>query len=803
MLKNYFKIAWRNLLRNRTSSFINISGLAVGMAVSMLIGLWVWDELTFNEYHKNYKQIAQVMQHQTENGRVETYLSMPFPIGKELQTHYGNNFKHVVMSSHPHNVILGVGNENFSENGIYMDKEAPEMFSLKMINGNYNALDDPHAIIISSSVAKAIFGNKDPMNQVMFISSLKQLDVKITGVYEDFPRNTNFYGVNFIAPWDLYKTSERWIADSDKENKWDNNSFETFVQIADNTNFETVDKRIISSKQIRTNDYDKKFDTKIFLNPMRDWHLRSHWGDNGIKTGGLITYVRLFSIIGFFVLMLACINFMNLSTARSGKRAKEVGIRKTIGSSRSQIISQFYSESMMIVIISFLISIFLVQLSLPFFNQIADKKMVVPYSNILFWFLCAGFIIITGIVAGSYPALYLSSFRPVKVLKGVFKAGALASVPRKTLVVLQFSISIILITGTIVVYNQIQYTKDRPLGYDRNGVMMVQMKTHDFYGKFGLLENDLKKLGAIKYFAESSSPVTNVWSSNAGFHWPGQRTNIEGDFATIWTTHDYGKTVNWKIKDGRDFSKDFTSDSSAVILNESAVKFMGLKNPVGTIVTWGTGATATNYKVIGVVNDLLMDSPFDPVQHTIYFMDYNNVNWILMKLNPEKSAASSVASIQSVFKKYIPSIPFEYKFADTEFAAKFAAEERIEKLSAIFSTLAIFISCLGLFGLASFVAEQRTKEIGVRKILGASVFNLWELLSKDFAMLVIISLLIATPVAYFFMNKWLQDYQYRTTLSWWIFAATGAGALLITLLTVSFQSIKAALANPVKSLRTE
>ena len=803
MLKNYFKIAWRNLLRNKTSSIINISGLAVGMAVAMLIGLWVWDELSFDKYHKNYDHIAQVMQHQKENGKIETFLSMPFPMGKELQTQYGNNFRNVVMASHPHEVIVAYNNEKFSEKGIYMDKEAPEMFSLKMIKGNYSALNDPHSIIIAASVAKAIFGNKEPLNELMHINSLRKLDVKVTGVYKDLPHNTSLFGINFIAPWDLYKISEQWIINSDKENKWDDNAFQTFVQIADNTDFETVDKRIINSKQLRTNEYDKKFDTRIFLNPMRDWHLRSHWDDNGNRAGGLIIYVKLFSLIGIFVLLLACINFMNLSTARSEKRAREVGIRKTIGSRRSQIVGQFYSESMLVVIISFLFSIMLVQIALPFFNEIANKQIIVPYSNPVFWITGISFAIISGFIAGSYPAFYLSSFKPIKVLKGTFKAGALASLPRKALVVLQFTVSIVLVICTIVVYKEVQYSKDRPIGYDRNGMMMVQMKTHDFYGKFGLLENDLKKSGAISYFAESSSPLTNVWSSSAGFHWPGQDPNIEGDFATIWITHDYGKAVNWKMKEGRDFSKDFSTDSSAIILNESAVQFMGLKKPVGAIIRWGTGTDARNYTVIGVVKDVLMDSPFDPVQHTIYFMDYDNVNWVIMKLNPNSNIQSSIAKIEAAFKRYVPSAPFEYKFADTEFATKFAAEERIGRLSTVFASLAIFISCLGLFGLASFVAEQRTREIGVRKVLGASVFNLWQMLSKDFVMLVFISLLIASPLAYYFMHRWLQNYEYRTDLSWWLFAVAAIGALLITILTVSFRTIKAAMDNPVKSLRTE
>jgi len=802
VIKNYFKIAFRNLLKNKTSSVINIGGLSVGMAVAMLIGFWVWDELSFNKHFNNYEHIAQVMQKQTQaGGGITTFNDMSFPMGKELQTEYGSDFKHVVMSSFEGDHVLSSNNEHFSERGMYMDVAAPEMFSLKMIKGNYDALKDPHSIIISASTAKTVFGNKEPVDQLMRIDN--RLDVKVTGVFEDLPANTSFYGMNFFAPWDLYKTSEGWIVNSDKESKWDNNSFQLFVQITDNGNFEAIDKKIINCKQDHVAEQDKVFQTKIFLNPMRDWHLHSHWDNNGNRDGGFITYVRLFSIIGIFVLLLACINFMNLSTARSEKRAKEVGIRKTIGSLRSQIIGQFYSESLLVVMISFALAIFLVQLALPFFNELSAKKMSLPYSNILFWLIGIGFALISGIIAGSYPALYLSSFKPIKVLKGTFKVGEFASLPRKVLVVLQFTISIVLVIGTIVIYNQVRYTKDRPIGYDRNGLMMVRMKTPEFYGKFSLLEDDLKKAGAVKYFAESSSPMTNIWQTNNGFSWSGKASDAQTDFTTIWITHDYGKTVNWKMQAGRDFSKEFSTDSSAIILNEAAVKYMGLQNPVGAIVKWGTDANAKNYKVIGVVKDMVMNSPFDPVQHAIYFMDYNMVNWMIMKLNPEAGASSSVAKIEAVFKKYIPSVPFDYKFADTEFAAKFATEERIGKLSTVFASLAIFISCLGLFGLASFVAEQRTKEIGVRKVLGASTFNLWKLLSKDFVLLVLISLLISSPLAYYFMHNWLQSYQYRTGLSWWIFASAAIGAMFITIITVSFQAVKAALMNPVKSLRSE
>ena len=797
MLKNYIVVAWRNLLRNRTSSFINISGLAIGMAVAMLIGLWIWDELSYNKSFANYDRIGLMMQNQESNGKIHTYNAMPEPLAPELRNRYGNNFKYVISSSWNGDHIISSGDKNLSKRGIYMQAEAPHMLTLQMLAGTRDALKDPHSIILSESTAKAMFGDADPLNKLMRIDS--KLDVKVTGVYKDFAHNSEFGDLDFISPWDLYVTSEKWIKWT--EDRWDNSSFQLFVQIADNTNFQTVDKNIADAKFIRDIPEDKHYKTKLFLAPMKDWHLRMQW-ENGIQTGGLIEYVRLFSIIGVFVLLLACINFMNLSTARSEKRAREVGVRKAIGSLRKNLVSQFYTESLLVVLCSFGLSLLLAKLFLPWFNHMASKEMFIPWTNIRFWIFCLAFTMFTTAVAGSYPALYLSSFQPVKVLKGAFKTGRLAAVPRKILVVLQFTISMALIIGTIIVYNQIQYTRNRPIGYDRNGLMMIRMKSPDFYGKFDLLKNEMENAGVITNFAESSSPVTDVYSNNDGFSWQGKDPSVTGAFDNIWVTHDFGKTVGWQFMKGRDFSRAFTTDSNAIVINEAAVKFMNLKDPVGKIVTW-MGRPGKNLIVIGVIKDMIMQSPYDPVNPTIYFMDYENVNWMDLKLNPNKSVTESVSKIEAIFKKIIPSAPFDYKFADNEFAAKFATETRIGQLSGFFAILAIFISCLGLFGLASFIAEQRTKEIGLRKVLGASVFSVWKMLSMDFVLLVLISLTIVVPLSYFFMHQWLQNYQYRTDIQWWVFIAAGSGAILITLLTVSYQSIKAAITNPTKSLRAE
>ncbi len=425
--------------------------------------------------------------------------------------------------------------------------------------------------------------------------------------------------------------------------------------------------------------------------------------------------------------------------------------------------------------------------------------MSILWSNLFFWLISIGFIIFTALIAGSYPAFYLSSFKPIKVLKGTFKAGRFAAIPRKVLVVLQFTVSVTLIIGTIIVYQQIQFAKNRPVGYTRNRLITIPIssKIHDH---FNAVKDELMQTGAITSIAESESPTTGIWNSTSGVSWPEKDPNLSIDFGVVLASLDYGKTVGWQIKEGRDFSRDFATDSSAFILNEAAAHFMGLKNPIGKTVTWW----GKPYTVIGVINDMVMESPYDAPKPVIYNLSNGlQGNVAIIKINPAVSAKDALSKIEPVFKKFNTDQPFEYQFVDEDYAKKFGNEERIGKLASFFAILAIVISCLGLFGLASFVAEQRTKEIGIRKVLGASVFNVWNLLSKDFVMLVIISFLISTPLAYYFMHNWLQNYQYRTQLSWWIFAAAGIGSLLITVLVVSSQAIKAAVANPVKSLRTE
>ena len=794
MLKNYLKTAWRNLLRNRASSFINISGLAIGMAVAVLIGLWIYDELSFNKNFKNHNRIAKVIQNVSNNGEVQTWMSVPYPLAEELRKNYGSDFKQVVLSTGINDHILSHDDKKLTKSGAFFEKNAPELFTMKMLRGDLNCLSDPSSIILSASSARAYFGNDDPLNKVMKIDN--QMTVKVSGVYEDFPRNSSFADVNFMSTWNLLYNGTPWI--KTMEDPWRPNAFVVYVQLTDNADVNKVSAKIKDVKLKKVNAQLAKKKPALFLQPMDNWHLYSEY-KNGVNTGGAIQYVWMFGIIGVFVLLLACINFMNLSTARSEKRAKEVGIRKTVGSLRKQLILQFFNESLLTVFFSFVLALTLAQLTLPFFNTVADKTMSIPWSSPLFWIMGIGFTLFTGLIAGSYPAFYLSSFKPVKVLKGTFKAGRFAAIPRKVLVVLQFTVSVTLIIGTIIVYRQIQFAKDRPVGYTREGIVTIPMITDNVHNHFAAVKDELVHDGVIVSMTESGSPTTSVWNSSSGFSWPKKDPNLSIDFGNVSVAWDYGKTVGWTIKEGRDFSKEFGSDSSAFIINEAAAHFMGLEKPIGETVTW----FGTPFTVIGVVKNMVMNSPYDEVRPVIYNLSNEAGGVILAKINPNSSTKDALSNIEKVFKKFNPEQPFEYRFTDEEYAKKFGNEERIGKLAGFFAALAIAISCLGLFGLTSFVAEQRKKEIGVRKILGASVFNLWTLLSKDFVTLVLISFLVAIPMAYYFMHNWLQNYQYRTAMSWWVFLAAGCGALTITLATVSFQSIKAALTNPVKSLRTE
>ena len=791
MIKNYFKTAWRNLKKNKVYSFINIGGLAIGMAVALIIGLWVWDELSFDKYHKNHDRIAQVWQFVKFDAEKTSYNSLPIPLAEELRTKYPE-FAAVSVSTYNRTTILTSGDKKLSRTGMFTEPDFPKMMTPEMIEGTYEDLNDIHSILISQSLAKAIFGSASPSNKIIRLNNKE--DVKVTGVYKDFPGNSSFKDVSFLASWQLFTTMDGYAKFA--SDQWDENSFQIFAQLKKGADVKILSAKIKDIRMKR--DDPPKYKPEFFLHPMSRWHL---YGDfkNGVNTGGLIKLVRLFGFAGIFVLLLACINFMNLSTARSEKRSKEVGIRKTLGSARGQLIRQFFSESLLVSFISLALCLVIAQLLLPFLNKITGKDMMILWANPLFWVFAIAFCLIAGVIAGSYPALYLSSFQPVKVLKGSFKVGRLASLPRRILVVFQFTISVTLIIGTIVVFRQINYAKDRTIGYDNNGLIEVNMNTPELSKHYEAIRTDLLKTGAVAGVSQSSGSIVADYGGTTNISWKGKTPDTRPLVMVTSINHEYGNTVGWKIVDGRDFSKNFSTDTTAMILNESAVKLMGLTSPVDEIVKFG----GKDYRVIGVAANIIKGSPFEAVKPSLFTINYRALTVINIKLSAQSNTKASISKIENVFKKYNPAAPFDYKFADEEYRAKFITEERIGKLAVFFAVFAIFISCLGLFGLASFVAEQRTKEIGVRKVLGATTINVWQLLSKEFLLLVFISLVLASPIAWYFMHGWLQNYEYRTELSVWIFGIAGSGALFITLLTVSFQAIKAAVANPVKSLRTE
>lgn len=809
MLKNYLKIILRNLWKNKGYSAINIGGLAIGMGVAMLIGLWIYDELSFNRYFKNYDRIGQVLQNEVIHSDKKTSFALPVPFVQEVKTNYSGYFKNIVASTQTGEYVLTAGDRKLSRNGNFIEKEGPEMFSIRMLQGSRSALEDQQGIMLSKSTSAALFGDADPMNKIVKVGT--DFNLKVTGVYEDFPQNTKFSNVQFMGLWDYFLAKNAYM----KNKKWDNHAIWVFAELADKTDFKTASEgiRLSELNVIRKMDDMKEAAAsrpEMWVHPMKDWHLYSDFR-NGAVGEGPVKYVWMVGLIGFFVLLLACINFVNLSTARSEKRAREVGVRKAIGSMRIQLIGQFFSESFLVVLLSFVVALVGVALSLSWFNNLAAKQMVIPWDNVYFWICSAGFILFTSVLAGSYPAIYLTSFQPVKVLKGSGASlrthfGRFAYTPRQVLVVLQFTISVTLIICTSIVYRQIKFAKERPVGYSRDGLVMIPMKTGDFYGKTDIIRAELKNTGMVEEVAESQSPITGVWSSNEGFSWKGMPEGFTETFATLTISQEYAKTVGWQFVSGRNFAKDFASDTSGFVINESAARLLGVGDPVGMVVSWKsqwmTDNVRKSFTVLGVVKDMVMESPFAPVKPTVFFL-FGSPNWINIKLNPNVSSAAALPAIENVFKKLVPAAPFEYKFADQEYDAKFRSEERVAQLARFFAVLAILISCLGLFGLASFTAEQRTKEIGIRKVLGASVANLWRMLSKDFVLLVMVASLVAVPLAWYCMNEWLRNYQYHTEISWWIFVLAGTGALVLTLATVSYQAIRAALTNPVTSLKRE
>lgn len=791
MYKNYFRAAMQNIVKNKLHAIINISGLAMGIAVALIISMWVYDEMSFNTQYSNYERTGQVLQNITANGEVDTWSNVPWPLGNEIRQNYGGDFKLISMVSHVYPHTITIDKEKYPKAGLFCEPDFYPMFDVTLVKGTLPA-KDPSTIMLSESTATAFFGDRDPLGQVI---NMDGQSFQVGAVYKDFPLHSKWADVFFLGQWSKFAA----ISELEKiDDPWRPNAFELYMVLADGADFKSASFRIKDARLKKVNAALATKKPELFLHAMPDWHLRAEFND-GKQTGGLIQYVWMFAIVGVFVLLMACINFMNLSTARSEKRAKEVGIRKAVGSYRSQLITQFFSESILTVFISLLLALMATQLLLPVFNSLAGKNMSLPWSSPMLWLGIVAASVVVGVLAGSYPALYLSSIRPVGALKGSFKAGKSASLPRKVLVVVQFSVSAVMIIGTSTVFLQIQHGKDRPLGYNVNGLVSVPGIPKEVHDHYDVIRKTLIDNGSIAEMTECIAPTTGSWGTSSRIDWNGKDPDMSIDFNVFEGSYEYGKTIQWEVLQGRDFSRDFPSDSSAVIMNEEAAKYLGKKDVVGEILR----ARGKEYKIVGVVRNVVFAGPYDPVRPSLYYLNSEQLNFMVFRLNPEKPVAKSVADVERVMKSHMKGEPFSYQFMDADQAGKFGNEERVSTLASIFAALAISISCLGIFGLSSFIAEQRTKEIGVRKVLGANLSQLWILLSKDFVMLVFISCFVAVPVAYWALQSWLEGYEYRVALPWWIFIAASVGTLAITILTVSWHVIRVARVNPANTLKVE
>lgn len=788
MLRNYFKIAIRSLFKNSVYSFINITGLSIGIASSVLILLWVADEYSYDRFHKNYSSIYKLYQSQQWAQGIGTGPAMPYPL-KEVIKDKSSQIKNVVMTNWGEGNMLEVGDKRLNKMGLSASEDFFKIFSFDMVKGDpATALSDPSSIVITESTAKSFFEDQDPINQTIKIDNGQEL--KVTGVIKDVPRQS-FFRFDYVMPFAYYEATQSWVRYS-KDN-WNNNSFQMYVLLQPGASAAEVTNSIES---ILKDNNPKAPTAKLFLHPMSKWRLYSNF-ENGVNTGGMIEYVQLFTAIAIFVLVIACINFMNLATARSESRAREVGIRKSVGSRRKELIFQFLGESVMVTFLSSVLAIVVVELVLPSYNLLVNKNISIDYSNPWLWSIAIGWVFAIGIFAGSYPAFYLSSFQPVKVLKGKINIGKGATTPRQVLVTLQFGFSIFLIIGTIVIYQQIMHVKSRDMGYDRENLMQI-WTNGELETNFQTIREELVRTGVVKSVCKSNSPITSIFSNNE-VKWEGMPTEQRVSFATIATEYDYTETMGIKMLEGRDFSRDFKSDSMAVIVNQAAIELMDMEDPVGQKLFYND----QELEIIGVMPNVVMASPYQPVEPMTLIFDPDWSSTITLRLNKSQDLSESINVIESVFKKFNPTYPFEFRFADADFEQKFATINLISRLATIFAALAIIITCLGLLGLAAFTAEQRTKEVGIRKVMGASVSSLVFLISKDFSRLVIVGFLFSGPIAWWFLSNFLERYEYRTTVMWWVLPLAGAGALILALIIVSTQALRAATANPSQSLRSE
>jgi len=788
MFKNYLTITVRNLFKNGFYSFINIAGLAIGIICSILILLWVADETSFDKFHPKADRLYQVWVNATFNGQINSWTSVPLPTYEAMKT-ADSNIKRTVVTDWGGDHLVTVGENRFIKKAYWASEEFLEMFEFPLISGDASqVMTDPRSIVISQSMAKALFADEDPINKTIRVDN--EYELKVTGILKDVPSNSSFE-FDFLMPWKFREQENAWVREN--TTRWGNYSFQVFVELNDPANHLAVENQI---KNILQEHGETENKPELFLYPLLRWRLHGSF-ENGVETGGMNDYVQMFSIIAIFIIVIACINFMNLATARSERRAREVGVRKSVGSRRYELIMQFIGESLFISFIAFAIAILMAQLLLPFYNDLVQKKLFIDYTSSQFWIFTLGMIFITGVISGSYPAFYLSSFQPAKVLKGKPTIGKGASIPRKILVTLQFGFSILLIIGTLVIYQQIQLVKGRELGYDQENLMAVNY-SKEIEKNYRPIKLELLASGVVEAVTKSNSSITDI-NSNNFLGWRGKPEELRVIFTTIATEYDYTKTMGIKLLEGRDFSEDFKSDTASILINKAALNLMNLTDPIGTeLDLWGG-----KRKLIGVVDDVLMGSPYQPIKPMFVILNPEWIDAVSVRLKKTEDLPGAINTVKAVFAKYAPAYPFEYRFADVEFQKKFTTLNLTSTLASLFATLTIIITGLGLFGLAAFTAEQRTKEIGIRKVLGASVSSLVGMMSKDFSILVIISFAISSPFAWWSLNKYLERYPVRVDIAWWIFPVTGLIALVFAIAIVSTQALRAARSNPVNSLRSE
>ncbi|CAN5251784.1 ABC transporter permease [soil metagenome] len=784
MFKNYIKIAWRNLVRSKGYAFINITGLAIGMAGAIIILLWISHEISYDRFHTKQDRLYEAWNQSDFNGTVQSWNWTPKPLGPALQSEYPE-VAATSRYSNSESVLFSYNDTRIFQNVTFVDTLFLDMFDFPLEKGDKRRVfNDPSSIILTEKVAKKIFGEEDALGKVISLNNKEY--VTVTGILKDPPTNTRFE-LEAVLPWTFFEKMGY------SDDYWGNNSVQTFVKLHSGVNLAEVNLKI---RGITRSHSDEDID--VFLHPLEKWHLYSEF-ENGVVSGGRIDTIKMFALIAVFILLIACINFMNLSTARSGKRAKEVGIRKVSGAKTDMLIIQFISESILLTLFSGIISLLIVQIVLPIFNNLIGQEISIPFGEPFFWILLIVFIVFTGFLAGSYPAFFLSSFQPVKVLKGSFVSIKSALSPRKVLVVLQFTFAIILITCTLIIKQQINHAQNRNLGYQKDQLIYHSL-TDDIRKNYNMIREELLQSGAAISVSNTMSPMSQQWSNSWGISWQGKDENSKITISRFSADADLVKTAGLKLVAGRDINiREYPSDSSAMLLNESAMKVMGFDDPIGQIVK----DNDRDWQVVGVVEDFIIQSPYQKIAPMVIEGPNAWFGVLHIRLNSENKMSENLTTAETIFKKYNPEYPFEYAFIDQEYAKKFHDQQKTASLTGLFSGLAIFISCLGLFGLAAYMAEQRRKEIGIRKILGASVSKIVGLLSVDFIKLVMIALIIAVPISWLAMDKWLQEYEYKISIEWYVFAVTGLISILIALITVSSQAVKAAISNPVNSLRSE